>query len=225
MVVAGSSLKLLDEWANFANCEDMPVFCQRPQDLVIKRWTFVLLVASQHLLQDVLVQHCWNWVSEIAADLKPKVRLIIICAYCKLPTCCCVACWTLRFILVIHCCRFVVILSDFLFLLFILILLLFHFYAYAVTKCAPLLWLQYNLCTFGMAGRWVGQVGHVTGVHGEFHYESLKIQKDKQKVKILPCEWESEVEALRGTVVRLGNVEGGIDIMNIGKNTLAPTSG
>lgn len=33
-----------------------------------------------------------------------------------------------------------------------------------------------------------GQVEHVTGISGEFHYESLKIQKDKQKVKILLCE-------------------------------------
>lgn len=45
----------------------------------------------------------------------------------------------------------------------------------------------------------MGQVGHVTGNHGEFHYESLKIQeKDKQKLKILPCGLASEVEALGG---------------------------
>lgn len=58
LVAAGCPLKLPDEWANFANCEDMPVFCERPHDLVIKRWTSVLVVTSQCLLQDVLVQHC-----------------------------------------------------------------------------------------------------------------------------------------------------------------------
>lgn len=58
LVVAGSPLELLDEWANFANCEDMPVFCKRPHDLVTKRWTSVLVVASQCLLQKVLRQHC-----------------------------------------------------------------------------------------------------------------------------------------------------------------------
>lgn len=54
-MVAGSPLKLLDEWVNFANCEDMLVFCERAHDLVIKSWTFILVVASQGLLQDVLV--------------------------------------------------------------------------------------------------------------------------------------------------------------------------
>lgn len=65
----------------------------------------------------------------------------------------------------------------------------------------------------------MGQVGHVTGSHGEFHYESLKIQeKDKQKLKILSCGLASEVEALGAWVVQaLGNIGGGIDLMNIGK--------
>lgn len=62
----------------------------------------------------------------------------------------------------------------------------------------------------------MGQVGHITAIYGVFHYESLKIQgKDEQKLKILSCGLESEVEALGETV---GQIGGGIDIMNIGKN-------
>lgn len=47
-------MELLDEWANFANCEDVPVFCERPPELVIKRWTSVLVVAS------VFVTECFK---------------------------------------------------------------------------------------------------------------------------------------------------------------------
>lgn len=57
LVVAESHLKLLDEGANFANCQDMPVFLWKTSWFSNQEMDFCI-GGGFTVLQDILVQHC-----------------------------------------------------------------------------------------------------------------------------------------------------------------------